>query len=130
MIFNCGDDIDLEDLKMLQPALWILMTQTMLYCKEHNLPFKVTSLISDRKNVESKSTTHETGRAFDLSAKGWTETHIYRFQYLMNIWFKDIAAISSVDKKPRAVVYHDSGHGYHFHLQVRPNANYRKFIKD
>ncbi len=128
--FNCKEDIDLEDLKVLQPALWILITRSMLYCAEFNLPFKITSLVSDRKGIKSKSMTHETGRAADISSKGWTETHIYRFTYLMNNWYKDIGAISSSDLKPRAVVHHDAGYGSHFHLQVRPNADFNKFVKE
>ena len=53
--FNCKEDIALEDLKVLQPALWILITRSMLYCAEFNLPFKITSIISDRKGIKSKS---------------------------------------------------------------------------
>ena len=128
MIFNCQDDIDLEDLKMLQPALWILITRSMLYCSEYKLPFKITSIISDRGKVKSKSRSHETGRAIDISSRSWPDMHVHRFKYLMNRWYKDIAAISSSDLKPRAVIYHDVGYGSHFHLQVRPNANFNKFV--
>ncbi len=129
-MFRYKEDIDPKDLEMIQPALWILLTRTMLYCAEYKLPFVVTSIISDRKNINSKSRTHEEGRAIDISSKGWTESHIYRFQYHMNTWYSDIAAISAKDNEPRAVVHHDSGYGEHFHLQVRPNAKWQKFIKE
>lgn len=129
-MFKYKEDINPKDLEMLQPALWILLTRSMLYCAEHKLPFIVTSLISDRENVQSKSRTHEQGRAADISTVGWTETHIHRFQYLMNRWYSDIAAISFSEKKPIAALYHDAGYGSHMHLQVRPNAKWQNFIKE
>jgi len=123
-VIEFKEDININDLNKFQSATWILWTATILFCEVNRLPFKVTSLISDRENVKAKSKTHEQGRAFDLSVKGWTEQDINRFVFLMNRDYSDIAAVSASDLEPRAVVYHDN----HLHIQVRPNVNCNKFI--
>ena len=127
MIFETSKNVNLEDFKMVHPALLVLHTATVLYCNEYNLPCEVTSIMSDRDGLNESTQTHVEGRAFDLSVKGWTDTHIHRFVYLMNRDYADIAAISQSDLKPRAVVYHDVGHGEHLHFQVRKDAPVYKF---
>jgi hypothetical protein len=128
---TCQDDIDLRDLLDMQPALMILFSRAFLYANEHQLPFRITSLISDRANVKSVSKTHEDGRAFDISVRGWSAVHIEKFVFMMNRDYADIAAISYTDHKPRAVVYHDyKNQGSHLHFQVRSNVNINKYIKE
>lgn len=123
-ILKFKDDVNSKDLEQLKPATWILLSVVVLYCERWDLPLKITSLISDRENVKAVSTTHETGRAFDISVKGWTEKHIHRFCYFVNLNYTEIAAISSSDGKKRAAVFHNN----HIHLQVKPNANVKRFI--
>lgn len=128
MIFLNKDEVDLNDLREMQPALLILFTHTVLYCKEYNLPLTITSIKSDRESVKAISNTHSEGRAFDVSVKGWTSHHIHRFVYLTNKYYSDIGAISFTDLKPRAAIYHDSGYGAHLHLQVKPKAKVERFV--
>lgn len=113
-----------KDLEKLQPAAWILLLRTILYCEEHGLQCRITSLISDRGKVKAKSRSHEEGRAFDIGIRGWSEFHINRFAYIMNRDYEKIAAISFSDLKPRAVVPKKD----HLHIQVRPDAPYQKFV--
>ena len=128
-MFQCKEDIYLEDIKDLQPATWIIMTAFMLYANEHNLPCRITSLKSDREGINSQSKTHEDFRAIDFTSHGWSDFHIKRIIYKINNDYSDIAAISASDLKPRAIIHHDIGHGSHFHLQVRKDAKWHKFIK-
>ena len=122
------EDVEARDLEMVHPALWILLLRTILYCAEFQIPCRVTSLISDRKNVKSTSRTHEEGRAFDISIDSWSEFHVHRFLFLMNSDYRDIAAISASDGNPRAAVYHNyQNQGKHIHLQVRRDAPVFKF---
>ena len=118
------EDINTNDLLQFTPATWVLFSSSVMYCAQHNLPFKVTSLISDRGNVKATSSTHEEGRAFDISVKGWTEQAIHRFVYIMNKNHSDIAAISASDGKPRAVIYHNN----HLHIQCRREASINNYI--
>ncbi len=127
-LFNCKDDVDLNDLKELQPACWILLTAALLYCKEHNIMLTITSIKSDRKNVNSVSKTHEEGRALDISVRGWSSLHRTRLCYILNRDYLHLAAVSYKDHKPRAAVLHDSGYGEHIHLQVKPGVSLGKFI--
>lgn len=127
-LFDCKDDIDLNDLKELQPACWVLLTAALLFCKEHNIILKITSIKSDRKNVNAVSKTHEEGRAIDISVYQWPPVLIHRLCHNLNRSYSDIAAISAKDLVPRAAVYHNAGHGSHVHIQCRPNVNMNKFI--
>jgi len=74
------------------------------------------------------SSTHAEGRAIDGRSVGWSDLHIKKFTALANDKFKDIAAISSADGTPRAVVWHDIGLGSHFHFQCRRNADVAKLV--
>jgi len=127
MIFNAKNEVDLNDFKEMSPALLILFTHTVLYCHEYGIPLSITSIKSDRDGIESASTTHEEGRAIDISVKGWSTLHIERFVYLTNLHYADIAAISASDYKPRAAVYHE-GTAYHIHLQVKNDARINRFV--
>lgn len=130
MLFSLKDGVPHQDLEEMQPALLILWTATVLYCKEYNLPCKITSIKSGRDNVRETSRSHSEGRAFDLSVAGWTDMHVHRFVYLMNQDYREIAAISASDLNPRAAVYHEyDGQGDHIHLQVRRDAPYSKYLK-
>jgi len=130
VIYELKKECKQEDLQMIEPALLILFTRVVLYCAEWKIPCMVTSIISDRENVASVSTssTHEEGRALDISTRGMTEQHIYRLVHIMNMEYRDIAAISAIDGQPRAAIYHDAGTGPHIHLQVRRDAPYYKYL--
>lgn len=129
MLFEIKEDIDLSDLQKLQPAVWIIFTGALLYCQRNGLTCRITSIISDRGNVNAKSKTHETGRAIDLGIRkedGWSDLHVSRLTYLLCKDYEDIAALSHSDLSPRAAIAKSN----HIHLQCRPNADVSKFIKE
>ena len=129
MLFKIKEDIDLNDLQKLQPAIWIIFTGALLYCKRHNLTCRITSIISDRGQVNAKSKTHEQGRAIDLGIRkedGWSDLHVSRLAHTLCQDYEDIAALSHSDLSPRACIIKPD----HLHLQCRPNADVSKFIKD
>ncbi len=97
-----------------------------MFTKEHDLSLRITSIVRDRKAVESVSNTHPEGRAIDIGVRGWPIKKIHRLVSVLNIDYSDIAAISAKTKKPRAAVYHNN----HIHIQVKPNANVNRFIKE
>ena len=113
------DDVDPSDLRKLTPSCGIIMVEFINWCRHKKLPCRITSLISDRKNVKAVSTTHEDGRAFDASTHGWDHQNIEDCTFHFNTYFRNLAAISAKDLKPRAVIYHDAGLGSHLHFQVR-----------
>ncbi len=118
--FTLQDDCSMEDLMYLHPNLLILLGTLLKFADSRKLPVNITSIISDRKNVVSKSTTHEQGRALDVSIKGWKTKDIEDIEKLMLHNHKGIAAISAKDNKPRPVVFHNyMNQGNHIHIQVR-----------
>tara|TARA_R100000388_G_C7197296_1_gene136597 strand:- start:9 stop:398 length:390 start_codon:yes stop_codon:yes gene_type:complete len=126
--FVVKDDCDLNDITDFEPALWILFTNSILFCKRHNIEFRITSLVKDRKNVKAVSTTHEDHRAFDISHRtegGWNDILRNKFKYELNRDFVEIGAISYSDQRSRPCIYKPD----HFHIQVRRNACVDKFVK-
>ena len=126
-IFEVANDVLLSDLQKISPALLIIFTRVVLYCSEHNLPLKITSIISDREHIKNQTAVHKTGRGLDISLKGFGDLHKVRLPYLLNKWYSDIAAISKSDGVKRAAIVHDVGYGEHLHIQVKPNANWHLF---
>ncbi len=110
-----------DDLLILQPALYSLIGFYFAYAARYDLHSMITSMKSD--HVKRISKTHSSGRAVDTSSRGWSEFHINNFVHECNIRFKDIAALSFSDKKPRACLHHKFNEGaLHFHLQCKPQG--------
>lgn len=107
-----------DEISRLQPACLILLSGASAYCASYDLPFIITSILEE-KDVKRVSTTHEDGRAFDISVQGWSADNIVNFVKFMNHNFKSIAAISSQTGNRVAVLYHDSGYGVHVHCQTK-----------
>lgn len=119
--FTLKSDCEIGDIQMLSPKLLVLFSTVLEFADTHKLPVKITSIISDRKNVVAKSRTHETGRALDISTVHWDDTHILRLKKILLDKHSDIAALSASDYKPRPLVWHNyKNQGDHIHLQVRP----------
>ena len=130
-LFEVKEDIELEDFQKLHPAIWIIFSAALLYAKKNNLVCRITSIISDRGNVNAVSKTHESGRAIDIGVRsedGWTEVHAHRLCYQLNRDYSELAAISYSDHKPRAAIYKQN----HIHLQCRNIKldKLNKFIKE
>lgn len=113
------EDCEVMDITMLSPKLMIMFATLLEFADSRNLPVKITSIISDRIDVQAKSKTHEQGRALDFSILGWREKDVEDIQAIMLLKHKDIAAISASDLKARPVVVHNAGYGSHGHLQCR-----------
>jgi len=108
-------------IKHIHPVLRWIMFEADYYCYQMNKPYVVTSIIRGVKDGISKSKTHQTGRAFDVSVKGWSETFIEMFINYLNAMFSSYAATSASGEK-RLAVRHNSGHGDHIHIQI--NSKY------
>ena len=128
-LFELASDVLFSDLQKISPALLIIFTRVVLYCVEHNLPLKITSIISDRAHITKQTQVHPSGRGMDISVAGWSSLHKNRLPYLLNNWYGDLAAISASDKIPRAALLHDVGRGEHLHIQVK-NGNWYKYLKE
>lgn len=126
-LFNIKDDIVLEDLQRLTPAMWVVLTAVIMYTKRNNLPLTITSIISDRGQVNAVSKTHDQGRAVDIRISDWSKVHCQKLCFTLNTQYHDIAAISYSDRRPRCAILKKD----HIHLQVRPGDSVLdKFFKE
>lgn len=114
---------EFKHLLFVHPLIVMVMFDMMNYCNENGLSFKVTSIIrtpKEDKLLGTKHKVHQEGRAFDLRSwgEGWDAYTIGQFIDHYNKKYYDYGAVSSNDLKRRLVVYHNSGSGHHFHIQI------------
>ena len=111
----------------LHPLVLMVLFDMKYYCDLNHMRFNVTSTMStaqEDKELGRRSSSHRTGRAFDLSLRQWDETEIKDFLNYFNEKYKHIAAFSKSANKTVLVVRHNSGHGDHLHVQI--NLRYSK----
>lgn len=111
--------IDEARLLYLHPLVISIMFDMKFYCDENKIPFIITSTVStvdEDQEINRRSSTHRTGRAFDASLKGWSEKELIDFKKHFNNKYKHVAA---VDKKgrPKFIVDH-VGTARHLHIQI------------
>ena len=89
-VFNITfkDELDVADLRRMQPKIIWLLIDFWHHCKINNLPCLITSLMEDAPG--RKSTTHKDGRAFDASVRGWKEEDIDLFLVNFNNKWRNI----------------------------------------
>ena len=117
--FTSRDNI--AELQSVDPWILVILGATIAWAIPKKLPVVVTSILRELNDGISQSSTHQTGRAIDLSVKGWQGKDIEDLAEYLNKKFEKIGAISKTTGKPMACYYHNNGNGWHFHIQVRPN---------
>jgi hypothetical protein len=120
--YRFKDQLCKDRFPMISPILLKALVDVMLWCHLHNVNLEFTRSVDGPIEGISTSKTHESGRAVDVSVKGWSADKIYEFVKVFNERFKSIGAISSEDGKPRFVVYH-VGTAPHFHIQISKDAD-------
>jgi hypothetical protein len=119
--------VNLNMMCSISPILLSIFSEMVLYCDYYQLPLKVTSIIREANDGISKSDTHQTGRAIDLSVVDWTELDIKNFTEYFNNKYGSTYGTAPSGKQKQVVVFH-RGTGWHFHVQVSRNIKRRKFL--
>lgn len=91
------------------------------WCEDEKIPFLVTETVTSKEEdfeLKRVSATHRTARAIDVSTKVWTEDQRKSLAAHFNPRFQHVAALSIKTGEPKLIIYHDSGHGAHLHIQV------------
>ena len=117
--FSFKEEEKMLELAIIHPILLFVFSDFNFYCYERNLPVVVTSAVRHNIDGVSVSNTHLEGRALDISVKGWSHGDINEAKDHFNEKYKQFAAISASDYKPRLLVYHDVGLGEHLHMQIK-----------
>lgn len=98
-----------------------IMFDMDFWCELRGLPFVITSTVStdsEDKKLKRISSSHRTGRAFDISLRGWTHKDINLFRAEFNRKYEQYGAISKYTSKPTLIVWHNNGNGDHMHTQI------------
>lgn len=102
------------------PIIVYIAAGLSIWGESNNIPVifteSVTSVFEDGK-LKRVSSTHRDGRALDVSTKGWSQKYIDEAIKFLNDGYGHFAATGPRGEK-RLVVYHDSGTGFHLHIQI------------
>lgn len=128
--FDLKGSAKLEHLQYVHPVLMTIMAHLSLMLKQSGKKLVVTSIIRDKDNF-SRSTTHQTGRAFDFSIENITkleqklilnELNRKFYKYGALVGGKGDDSVSDKEKvkfgRRRLLLYHDIGMGHHGHVQI------------
>jgi len=105
-----------EDIGYMQPALIVVLSAVLQFCRNTMLNCRITNIRHRFPN--SVSNTHPEGRAFDVSVRGWSKENIKECVKYVEKRIGYLGAISSRDNQRRIAVVHDIGYGRHIHFQV------------
>jgi hypothetical protein len=119
--WDCSDD--LNEIMWLSPVLLLILADAITWAEQRHLFVRVTSLLREMNDGISVSTTHQEGRALDISVKGWSQQNIEELSKYLNDKYAPKLGTSPVGKAPLVCVYHNNGNGWHFHIQVRRGAS-------
>lgn len=111
----------LEEFKIISPKLLYTFSALNEFCHKEKIPLRITSIVRTIDKI-SKSKTHQTGRALDISTKDWTKKNRLDVERFLSGWdnLHDYGARSKSDNLRRIAIFHNAGQGDHLHLQVKP----------
>ena len=115
-------DKDMELLTFVHPILFYIIADMNLWAYENGLPFEITRTVDEKIPGVSVSTTHQEGRAIDVSVRGWgvdiIDECIFHFN---NKYSEQYGAFSYSDGKPRLIPPpdHAGANNLHLHIQIR-----------
>lgn len=84
--------------------------------------FIVTDVLSEvqtDKKLKRISSSHREGRAADVSVRNIPKDFLQIVEEKFERIYQNEAAISLKTGQPNLILYHNSGHGDHLHIQVR-----------
>lgn len=104
----------------MHPITLMIMWDMYHYCLSRDLEFVVTETVTtlqEDKDLGRMSSSHRTGRAFDLRNRSWDLLQIKSFESHFNKKYEKYAAMDRHGHK-RLVVSIPHGSGPHFHVQI------------
>jgi hypothetical protein len=107
--------------KYLSPTSQEIAYEMGEWCEERKIPCLITETVTTKDedfNLKRVSASHRCARAWDISVRGWSVQDRKDFTAHFTEKFLHLAAISTRTMEPTLIVFHDSGHGPHLHVQV------------
>ena len=113
-------DKDMKLFFLLHPLLQMILTDASFWAYNRGIDFVLTETVTteaqDRK-LGRVSKSHSEKRAADVRSRDWSKKDREDFQYYLTSKYGINGALSH-SGKIRLVIFHDSGHGQHFHVQL------------
>lgn len=107
--------------RFLHPFARQLLDEMRTWCLQHHIPFLVTETVTTAEEdnaLDRVSASHRECRAFDLSVRGWSALAVESFRTHFTAKYGSLGAIGKESGEPRLLVYHNTGRGLHFHVQL------------
>lgn len=101
----------------MSPKLGEVMIDLYQWFNKCGYDFVITSVIRKADNI-SKSSTHQTGRAFDCRANHLPDEFIEDTLNIFNHKYSNVAAFSKSKNQPTLIIAHGQGDNFHFHVQI------------
>ena len=101
------DGVYTRDWLSVKTNLLLIVNWLMSFSSKRGVPIIITSVIRARIANVSVSDTHEEGRAFDISVRGWLKKDIEDCVTECNKVFSHIGAASKTDGVKRSAVFED-----------------------
>lgn len=104
----------------LHPITLLILWDMWFYCFKNNLKFCITetaTTLEEDNEVNRISSTHRTGRAFDLRNSSWDLSEIKSFENFFNEKYRHFGAIDPHGIR-HLIVSKLHGTGPHFHVQI------------
>ena len=114
---------------LMHPQTQLIAVDMYLYCYKRDIPYVITSTLStelEDQKLKRRSSTHRTGRAFDLRSNHWDASFISEFMQYFEDKYKDVAAFSRSRGERALCIYHDN----HIHVQVDPEFSVRNLLEE
>lgn len=109
-----------ERFKEVSPALKAICHAMDAFCARHEREFTITESMTtaeEDKALNRVSTSHQEGRAVDIRTLNWSDSFIDFFIKHFAEGFGTFGALTPKGER-KLLVYHDSGHGAHIHVQL------------
>jgi hypothetical protein len=121
--FKEGKEKELyQEFQHIQPKLQCLIEEMAFYVHNKGHKFIITDLLSDAfedARLGRVSTSHSEGRAVDIRTRDFPREFIKEFEKYFESKYGHMGAISKKTGNPNLVYWHNSGHGEHFHVQIK-----------
>lgn len=113
-----SSNVNLNEIMNWHPELLKVLAFLNLFCLDKGLPLHITSGIRPYNDGISKSSTHQTARAFDVRTRHWSKEQLTDVARFLSGYdhTEGVGAISKSDGMRRLAYYHDN----HLHIQVAP----------
>lgn len=118
-------NIDPHQMRYIHPKLYRPLKMILDIATHFDCEAVITSIIRPKNSISGESNVHATGRAIDLVLK-FQKRFLDQEKFFKKIAYLVCKAYPRADRKPTCL-FHNSGTGWHFHIQWPMTKDYKDF---